>query len=825
MERWARAKYQPSLPLGKDGKRVTLSQEHIVASKDAAKEGMVLLKNDRQVLPIRDGKRIALFGKGLADYVQGGGGSAMVYGPYTRSIADGFEALNREGRITMPLFQGTLDYYRQEVKKQYAEGIAPGMVREPQLPDTLVQQAAMYADLAVIVISRFSGEAWDRTCEGDKGKEIIGVDEAALMQRASEVFPKGDFYLTDEEEQMVEKVCSAFSDVAVVFNVGGMIDTTWFAHNDRIAAALMAWQGGIEGGLAAAELLCGIGTPSGCLTDTYVQRLEDYPGTDTFHDSPYNVDYFEDIYVGYRYFETIPGAAEKVVYPFGYGLSYTRFTLEQQGMTISSERADAMISLTVNVTNVGSYRGRKTVQVYYQAPQGLLGKPSKVLAGFAKTKELAPGESQLLTIAFPATQMSSYDDLGKIAEAAWVMEKGSYRLYVGEHVQHLQEALMTFDLEEDVVVSQLSHRLSPVGLVKRMRADGSFEDLPYEEEALRVEPGDANRNMAMEQPTYRPRQLEAELMGYGPAWRGVAPLYVFEQRQPIRLIDVAEGRKTLDELIAAMSDEDLAWMLGGQPNTGVANTFGFGGNQVFGIPAVMSADGPAGIRIHPDTGVQTTAFPCAASLACSFDPEVLYKVGRCIGMEAKENNISVWLAPGICIHRSPLCGRNFEYYSEDPLVAATLAGAVIEGCQSVRVAATVKHFAFNNKECNRRSANARVSERAAREIYLKAFEIIMKEHTPWAVMTSYNPVNSQRCSESSDLLNGILRGEWGYEGMVMTDWWGHGEQYLECKAGGDVKMAVGWPERLLDAVKNGALTREEMETAVRHVLNMILKLD
>ncbi len=825
MERWARAKYQPSLPLGRDGRRVTLSEEHILASKNAAKEGMVLLKNDRQVLPIKDGQRVALFGKGLADYVQGGGGSAMVYGPYRRSVADGFELLNSEGRVCVPLFRGTVDYYRQCVKEQYAQGTAPGLTVEPELPEALLHEAAVYADLAVIVISRFSGEAWDRTCEGDQHKDIRGVEEAALMKKAAEIFPKGDFYLTEKEEQMVDKVCGCFEKVVVVFNVGGMVDTTWFAYNDRISAALMAWQGGIEGGLAAAELLCGIGSPSGCLTDTYAERLEDYPGTDTFHDSPYNVDYFEDIYIGYRYFETIPGAAAKVVYPFGYGLSYTNFNIDQREITISGSDTDAVITLTACVTNTGSYSGRKTVQAYYQAPQGLLGKPRLELAGFAKTKLLEPGESQLVSISFSAAQMGSYDDLGKIAEAAWVLEKGSYTFFIGEHVRSLQTIEMTFDLASDMVISQLSHHLAPKGLTKRMLADGSFEALPYEESALLTEPGDAHRNMAMEQETYKPRQLEKELMGYGPAVREVKDIYIFEQRQPVRLIDAAEGRISLDELIAAMSDEDLAWMLGGQPNTGVANTFGFGGNPVFGIPAVMSADGPAGIRIQPDTGVMTTAFPCAASLACSFDPEITFQVGRCIGLEAKENNISVWLAPGICMHRSPLCGRNFEYYSEDPFVAASLAGAAIDGCQSVRIAATVKHFAFNNKECNRRNANARVSERAAREIYLKAFEIIIREHTPWALMTSYNPVNSQRCSESSDLINGILRGEWGYDGMVMTDWWGYGEQYLECAAGGDVKMPMGWPERILEAVKAGALSRVQMETAVRHILQLILKLD
>ena len=294
---------------------------------------------------------------------------------------------------------------------------------------------------------------------------------------------------------------------------------------------------------------------------------------------------------------------------------------------------------------------------------------------------------------------------------------------------------------------------------------------------------------------------------------------------PKPLSDVAEGKITLDEFIAQLSDEDLAWLLGGQPNAGVANTFGYGNLPDFGVPNAMSADGPAGLRILPEVGVATTAFPCACLLGCTWDPELTEAVGRAAGAEVRENNIAVWLAPGINIHRNPLCGRNFEYFSEDPLLTGHMAGALIRGVQSNGVAATAKHFALNNKETNRKQSDSRASERAIREIYLRAFEIIAKEYDVWSIMTSYNIINGHRASENADLLNGILREEWGWEGMVTTDWWTAGEHYKECAAGNDVKMGCGYPERLLEAMKKGVLTRAQMERAAEHILGMLLKLD
>ena len=290
-------------------------------------------------------------------------------------------------------------------------------------------------------------------------------------------------------------------------------------------------------------------------------------------------------------------------------------------------------------------------------------------------------------------------------------------------------------------------------------------------------------------------------------------------------MQVASGEITLDQFIAQLSDEDLAHLLGGQPNTGVADTFGVGNQPRNGIPNIMTADGPAGLRVREDRGVETTAFPCATLLACTWDPDVTYRVGVAGAREVKENNIGVWLTPGACIHRNPLCGRNFEYFSEDPLLTGKQAAALVQGIQSQRIAATPKHFALNNKETNRRNSDSRASERAIREIYIRQFEIIVRESNPWCIMTAYNMINGVRASENADLLEHILRGEWGFDGMVTTDWWTYGDHASEAAAGNDLKMAVGNPQRLLDALAAGTLSRAAMEAAARNILTLILRMD
>lgn len=804
MQKWTRFNYLPSLPLGEDHKYVTASKEHIELSKKAAKEGMVLLKNDDHVLPLKKGTKVALFGKGTFDYVKGGGGSGDVTVSYIHNLYDGMKLLKDK----VSVFEELCDFYRDNVNKQYADGMQPGMTREPEVPSDLLKKAANFTDTAIISISRFSGEGWDRNTVIDPNNKNIWPQELEFANLSKSIFERGDFYLTNAETAMVKAVTENFAKVIVVMNVGGMVDSCWFKENDKIQSVLMAWQGGMEGGLATAELLFGDGNPSGKLNDTYARDLDDYPSTYNFHEAFDHVDYTDDIYVGYRYFLTIPGADKKVIYPFGFGMSYTdfEFTVEK---TTECEKA---ISVHVNVTNIGDVAGKEVMQLYYSAPQGKLGKPNRVLGAFKKTKLLAPGESQRLVLKVCKSQLASYDDLGKVQKSAYVLEAGDYTFHVGTSSVDTVKIDYVYKVEKDTVVEQLTEKLAPSALEKRLLADGTYETLPKHEPFKRE---NVLNNMTSD-----------EIEGLTPSVRAVASQKLWGVVDDTKkLIDVYEGRVTMDEFLAGLSDEDVAYLLGGAPNNGVSNTFGFGGQPKYGIPNVLTADGPAGLRVLPGVGVTTTAWPIASLLACTWDPEIVEAVGVAGSEEVKENNLGVWLTPAINIHRSPLCGRNFEYYSEDPYLAGKLASAMIKGIQSNHIGVSMKHFAFNDKETNRKNSDSRVSERAAREIYLKAFEICVKEADPWTIMSSYNLVNGQRCSENRELLEDILRDEWGFKGMVTTDWWTNGEHYLETSAGNDIKMGCGYPERLLEAKAKGAITREQMDVCAKRILEFIMKVD
>ena len=804
VKKWARSRFQPNLPLGEDQMKVTASSAHLTLARRAGREGIVLLKNRNHMLPVKKGVRLALFGKGVFDYVKGGGGSGDVTVSHVRNLYDGLTMREEPVSVYEPLAQ----FYKEDVKRQYQDGAIPGMTVEPEVPIQLLQEAKQNADMALIVISRFSGEGWDRQSVEYEGAVPSEIEQAEWSKR---IFENSDYCLTNREQAMVDAVCANFTDVAVILNVGGMVDTSWFVKEDKISSVLMAWQGGMEGGLAMADILLGEESPSGKLPDTFASCIEDYPSTEGFHESPDYVDYTEDIYVGYRYFETMEGAKGRVNYPFGYGLSYTTFRIE----VLWAGEKDGEIAVGVKVTNTGDYSGKEVVQVYYGAPQGLLGKPARELIAYQKTEKLEPGQAQVLTISFPVDAMASYDDLGKVTEAAYVLEKGVYSFYVGNSVRDAVKIDYIYELLKDRVTQKLTHRAAPSQLKERMCSDGSMEKLPL------TQPNDFMENGL--------GWSEDETECVVPAVREIPRYLLFTQdaakEHRILLEDVAEGKADLEEFMEQLSDSDMAELLGGQPNTGVANTFGFGNLPEYGVPNIMTADGPAGLRIAPECGVCTTAWPCATMLAATWNPELVKEVGHAAAGEVKENNIAVWLAPAMNIHRSPLCGRNFEYYSEDPVLTGTIASAMVDGIQSRHIGATVKHFACNNKETNRKNSDSRVSERALREIYLKGFEICVKSSQPWALMTSYNLVNGYRASENKDLMDGILRGEWGYQGVITTDWWTKGEHYKEVKAGNDIKMGTGYPERVLKALEQGLITRKEIEVCVRRVLELILKID
>lgn len=620
------------------------------------------------------------------------------------------------------------------------------------------------------------------------------------------------FIFPPQEQEMVDAVTAAFPKVAVVLDVGGMVDSSWFKENEKIQSVLLAWQAGIEGGLAIADILCADANPSGKLVDTFAGSFDDYPSSAGFNDSDDYVDYTEDIYVGYRYFETIPGAAEKVNYPFGYGLSYTSFAIRNCCGRLEKAEGGTQIVVEASVTNVGKLAGKEVVQLYYSAPQGRLGKPARALGAFAKTRCLQPGETQQVTLRLAADSMASYDDTGKIAKSAYVMEAGEYGFYLGSSVRNTEKVSFVYKEEADRVVLVLKERVAPRQLAKRMLADGSFEELPVQAECKAERfPGFVEGN-----PPHK---------GH---WEGDAAANERGADAPekkIMLMDVVNGDASMEEFLAQLTNGQLIDLLCGQPNTGVANTFGMGNLPEYGVPNLMTADGPAGVRIRPGLGVCTTAWPCATLLACTWNPDLVYEIGAAGAREMKENNLGIWLTPAMNIHRSPLCGRNFEYYSEDPLIAGKMAAAKVNGIQSEHIGASIKHFACNNKETNRKASDSRVSERALREIYLKGFEIAVKEAQPWTLMTCYNMINGRYASEREDLLAGILREEWGFKGMVTTDWWNKAYQYKEIKAGNDLKMGSGDPDEVLEAWKEGKVTRKEIETCAARILETIMKLD
>ena len=790
MNKYARFRYQPCIPLGDDGRCVTASVKHIQLSRKAATEGMVLLKNINNALPLKRGEKIALFGKATIEYIKGGGGSGDVHCPYIRNIYEGFRSKEKDGKVSvyMPL----VDFYKNYVEAESVnvltqeqinarwdvvnamefcterddmtyDTFAAMHVKETAVPDELIKSASENAETAIITLSRFSAEGVDRRPQG------------------------GDYYLSDIEKELIDKASALFDKIIIVINSGATIDCEYFAENDKIQAVLFGWQGGMEGGTAIADILCGDVNPSGKLTDTITKSYDYYPCKDEFWESFKFIDYSDDIYVGYRYFETVPGAKEYVRYPFGFGLSYTTFEISGRVCCES----EGKIVAVATVKNTGAVAGKEVVQLYYSAPQGKLGKPSKELAAFKKTKLLSPGESETIVLSFDVDSMASFDDLGKIAKSAYILEEGSYAFYLGTSVRNAEKLAFEYIVNEPRVTEQLKNWCKPFKLEKRMLADGSFEALPL---------GDEEYFYAVNEPS------------------GAA-----SPDELVKFDDVGE-KITMDEFIAQFTLDELMYFVGGQKTTGVCNTGSFGGIQRLDIPYFPTADGPAGLRLEPATGIPTTAWPCATLLACTWNTDLIYEVGAAGGAELRENNLAIWLAPALNIHRDPLCGRNFEYYSEDPLVAGKCAAAATRGIQSNEVAVSIKHFACNSKEANRYDIDARISERALREIYLKGFEICVKEADPYTVMSSYNRINGQHTSESYELLTGILRGEWGFKGMVVTDWGVKNDPVKEVKAGNDMKMHCGYPDDLKAAYDKGELSRADLEVCVKRILEMFTKL-
>ncbi len=789
LRKHARFLYQPVLPMGKNNTPVTNSKAHWALAKQAAVEGTVLLKNDG-TLPLKAGAKICLFGLGAGDFQFGGGGSGRVFTEKLITLADGLQNAADKGKLEF--FAPLVDFYTSsvnslfnEMHEKYPEFAAYNVWRRtfqmplPLLPEDLYQSAVNFGDTAIFCLCRY-------TSEGDVNGDRKGG--------------KGDFYLWDEEQELLDRLCADFKKVIVVLNTCGPVSTTEYRNNDKIGAVLYPMFGGGMSGEAITDILMGDAYPSGHLQHTIADRLEDYPSTEGFHDHKNYVNYTEDIFVGYRYFETM--APEKVAYPFGFGLGYTSFAMK----TTSAKLEKNTVQLEVLVKNTGSFPGKEVVQAYLTAPQGVLGKAKKVLCAFGKTRELKPGEEATIKLHFDIREFGSFDDLGKICESAFLLEQGEYIVSVGNNVRDTEECLR-FTLPETVICKKCHSYMAPRELEQRLCADGSYEKLPKAEKI--VHPPLTSR--------LRAKKPEKDF--------ALADAYT-------------QGR--LEEFIATLTEDDMAEMLFGHPMMNPSNTNGIGlspryeRHDVKLVPLVPTADGPMGLRVREGRGVNPTFFPCENVIAQSWNLNLAQKVGTAIAREAKENNIGIWLAPAMNIHRNPMCGRNFEYYSEDPLTTGLFAVACVRGVQSQRIAATVKHFCCNNRENDRRVVDSRVSQRAIREIYLRGFEIVIKKANPWALMTSYNPVNGEQASSNWEAINGILRSEWKYDGVVMTDWRTLSNLDDEVHAGSDVKM----PEKITtfyenapascdygQMIKEGKLNRGAVIASVRRILKMMDKLE
>lgn len=764
-------------------------------ARKAAAEGIVLLKNNN-ALPYKLDTKISVFGRCQLDYFYVGYGSGGdVNAPYFVNVIDGIK--NAGGHVN----EWLLEYYKDFTKNNPAPhgfwGHWPMNFEEPSLDDKMIERASEESDVALVVIGRAAGEDRENT------------------------LTKGSYYLTDEERTLLDNVCNHFSNVTVLLDCGNIIDMQWaLDYEERLRGIIYAWQGGMESGNAIADVLFGRVNPSGRLTDTVAVRYEDYPSAMHFGNKLFNT-YVEDIFVGYRYFETF--SKEKALFPFGYGLSYTNFDIEVLDFKSDNDK----IKVEVRVTNIGDVAGKEVVELYASAPQGKLSKPVMSLVAFDKTINLEPKKSQKITLEVPVYLLASFDDTGATGHKySYILEKGEYKFFIGENVRDVDEA-GSFELKEDRVLEELEAVCAPKEYMDRIvafKVNGSF--IPKK---VALKP---------EKPYLRKRILDNLPKEIG----HVVHNYNFSQ--------VKSGEISVEKFVSSLTNQELEALTRGEG--GMDSSYGVAGNagafggiipelNKKGVPAVITTDGPAGIRIRK----YTSLLPCGTALASTFNTRLVEELCSEMGKELKNAGSNVLLAPGMNIHRNPLCGRNFEYFSEDPLLTGKMAAAFVRGIQSSGGSACPKHFACNNQESSRTINNSIVSQRALREIYLKGFEICVKEAKPLNIMTSYNKINGVWSHYNYDLATTVLRKEWGFDGCVMTDWWmKHSTSHefpnlrdnaYRVRSQVDVYMPGSFKRTekkyktdnsLLETIglKNG-ITRGELERSAINVLNMILKLE
>lgn len=752
-------------------------------------EGVVMLKNEKGALPLDTTKEVAVFGRIQFHYYKSGTGSGGMV-----NVSKVVNILDRLADNGVKVNQKLLDTYKKWDKENPFDlgegwGGEPWSQKEMPLDENLVKETAQSCETAIVIIGRTAGEEQDNRLEA--GSYLLSADEIAMLTAVRKNFEK----------------------VVLLLNVGNIIDMT---DINRISpdAVLYVWQGGMTGGKGTADVLTGKVSPSGKLPDTIAYNVSDYPSDANFGKTENKDIYAEDIYVGYRYFETF--AKDKVMYPFGFGLSYTKFEVKME----KAEIAEGAAKLSVSVKNVGDYSGKEVIQLYCEALQGKLGKAARVLCGFEKTKELATNEEQIIEITADIAKLASYDDAGVTGnKSCYVLEAGEYRFYLGTDVRSAKYAC-SYEQAETIVTEKLTQALAPVEDFERIKPvckDGGYE---ISKESVPTS--------QVDEAARRIEKLPREIAYTGD--------------KGIKLWDVKNGKNTMDEFIAQLSDYDLSCIIRGEgmgsPRVTAGTASAFGGVSedlnAFGIPAGCCSDGPSGMRL--DCGTKAFSLPNGTMIASSFNKELAQELFTLMGLEMTANKVDCLLGPGMNIHRHPLNGRNFEYFSEDPFLTGKMAAAELKGMNSVGVTGTIKHFCANNRETNRHYIDSVVSERALREIYLKGFEIAVKEGGASSVMTTYGSVNGLWTAGNFDLNTVILREEWGFKGFTMTDWWANinvrGKEpdktdfAAMASAQNDVYMVCPDGEKnndnTLAALESGTIERAELQRNAANICGFLL---
>lgn len=819
-------------------------KDNAILAREAAAEGFVLLKNEAQTLPLKPGTKIGLYGAGAVRTIKGGTGSGDVNNRYNVNIYDGLKNAGYE--ITSVEWLDGYDSCYIQARESWKSEIFRKLTEECN--------GNFFEAYSTTPFSMPAGAAIDEAAAKEDGAEIgMYVLARIAGENADRRDEAGDYYITEEERAQIAALCEAYEKVILVVNTGGLIDLAFTDEFPNITAVLQFVQAGQEGGNALAGVISGKVTPSGKLVDSWALDYMDYPNAAYFsHKSGdiYREEYREGIYVGYRYFDTFD---VPVRYSFGYGLSYTEFDIKVSGISKQiSAQGKPTLSVSVDVINTGAaYSGKEVVQVYVSCPQGKLPKEFRRLAAFGKTKLLAPGETQSLTLSMDLYQLASYSE----EQAAWLLETGTYGIWVGNALS--TAALCgTFVLDETKVLVQCEH-ICPL--------KESLEELQPDKAKLE-EKQTAWLRKAEERKLPKVQISAKELPTETVVYEKLQDQYpgrageIVDQLSTEELIALATGDPAKDQGASALGSA-------GQTVPGAAaETVTVAEKAPYYVASIVLADGPAGLRLRSEYQVREdgsidggdfldgfengyfaepkelkgivyhqycTAIPVGTLLAQSWNLELMHTLGRMIAGEMNEFEVTLWLAPGMNIHRNPLCGRNFEYYSEDPLLAGSMAAAMTQGVQSIPgCGTTIKHFACNNQEDNRMGSDSILSERTLREIYLKGFETAIRSAQPMAMMTSYNLINGVHAANNYDICTKAARDEWGFAGAIMTDWTTTTDSTAgECtaagcmKAGNDMVMPGDMRDHasIRQALKDGTLDIRELKRCVYHTIKIILQ--